>query len=221
MLAMPVPPNPKIYHIVHINRLQSIVADEFLWCDAETIRRQSPGTNIGINSIKQTRLTKLLQSHSGLFVGDCVPFYFCARSVMLFKLYMDNDPALSYRGGQGPIIHLESALHNVIAWANANNRRWGFTTANAAARDSEDYANLAQLDRVDWNAVAARRWSGLGIDPLVRSHKQAGFLLEYSFPWHLVERIGVVSQRVASQAREMLQTTEHRPVVEIRRNWYY
>lgn len=221
MLAMPVPQHPKIYHIAHIDRLQSIVADGFLWCDAETVRRQSPGTNIGINSIKQTRLTKPLQSHSGLFVGDCVPFYFCPRSVMLYMLHRGNHPELPYRGRQGPIIHLESDLHKVIAWANAHNRRWAFTTANAAAGYTADYANLAQLDRVDWNAVAARHWSGPGIDPLVSSRKQAEFLLEHSFPWHLVERVGVFLQRVASQAREVLQTTAHQPPVGVMPGWYY
>ena len=218
---MPVPPHPKIYHIVHIDRLPSIVADGFLWCDAEAVRRQSPGTNIGINSIKQTRLTKPLQSHSGLYVGGCVPFNFCPRSVMLYLLHMGNHPELSYRGGQGPIVHLGADLRDVVSWAEANNRRWAFTTANAAANDSEDYANLTQLNLIDWNAVAALRWSGLGIDPMVRSRKQAEFLLEYSFPWQLVERVGVLSQQVASQAREVLQTTAHQPPVVVMRGWYY
>ncbi len=37
-----VPPQPKIYHIAHVDRLPSIVADGFLWCDAEVIRRALP-----------------------------------------------------------------------------------------------------------------------------------------------------------------------------------
>ena len=47
MNAVLVPPQPKIYHIAHVDRLPSIVADGFLWCDAEIVRRMPPGTTIG------------------------------------------------------------------------------------------------------------------------------------------------------------------------------
>ncbi len=76
---------PKIYHIVHVDRLPSIVSDDCLWCDAEVIRRAPPGTTIGMTGIKQRRLEELtLSSHPELHVGECVPFYFCPRSVMLY-----------------------------------------------------------------------------------------------------------------------------------------
>ena len=79
---MPPPAVPKIYHIVHVDRLPSIIADGVLWCDAEIVRRAPPGTAIGMNKIKQRRLTELhLSCHPGLLVGGCVPFYFArARS---------------------------------------------------------------------------------------------------------------------------------------------
>ena len=80
---MLVPTEPKIYHIVHADRLFSVIADGHLWCDARIMRDGAPGTAIGMNSIKQRRLTNALQSHPGLHVGDCVPFHFCPRSVML------------------------------------------------------------------------------------------------------------------------------------------
>ena len=35
---MTVPMQPKIYHIMHVDRLPSIVADGYLWCDAEIVR---------------------------------------------------------------------------------------------------------------------------------------------------------------------------------------
>lgn len=88
---MPVPERPKLYHIVHFDRLASIVADGCLWCDAEVEQRDSQGTTIGIPHIKQRRLTELpLASHPGLYVGACVPFYFCPRSVMLYLLHKGN-----------------------------------------------------------------------------------------------------------------------------------
>jgi hypothetical protein len=50
--------------------------------------------------------------------------------------------------------------------------------------------------------------------------KQAEFLMEYSFPWHLVERIGVYSQAYYQQVMLALQSTHHRPLVTIKRDWY-
>jgi hypothetical protein len=76
--------NLKIYHIVHIDKLQSIINSGGLLSDSEVIREGLNGTNIGMNSIKQRRLTELrLDTYPDLFVGQCVPFYFCPRSVML------------------------------------------------------------------------------------------------------------------------------------------
>ena len=132
-LTMPVPAEPKIYHIVHVDRLPSIIADGCLWCDAEILRRSLPGATIGIHSIKQRRLTNRLDSRPGLCVGECVPFYFSPRSVMLYVIFQGNNPELSYRGGQDPIVHLEADLRQAVAWADGDGRRWAFTFSNAGA----------------------------------------------------------------------------------------
>lgn len=76
---MPAPNAPKIYHITHVDRLSSIIRDDCLWCDEVTARRSIDSPVIGMNHIKQRRLGLHLQSHPGLHVGDCVPFYFCPR----------------------------------------------------------------------------------------------------------------------------------------------
>ena len=212
---MVVPANPKLYHICHADRLASIVNSGGLLSDVAVQRASMGGTVIGMSNIKQRRMNELqLDSHPGLYVGQCVPFYFCPRSVMLFLIHRRN-PELAYKDGQGPIIHLEADLHATVAWANANGRRWAFTLSNAGAFYFEDRANLAKLGEVDWNAVQARDW---------RDHKegkQAEFLLEQSFPWHLVERIGVLTKAIHAQVSNALPALGHRPRVEVRPDWYY
>ena len=223
---MPPPAEPKIYHIVHVDRLPSIIADGYLWCDAEMADRAAAncdvGTTIGMNEIKRRRLNELrLGSHADLYVGQCVPFYFCPRSVMLFMIHCANRPELLYRGGQGPVVHLESDLRSCVAWANENQHRWVFTSSNAGAYDFEDYSSLEELDRIDWSAVQATRWAGGQISPSVKRGKQAEFLMERSFPWSLVSRIGVLSNQVHHQVRTALEEAEHRPDLEVRPDWYY
>jgi hypothetical protein len=154
-----VPAEPKIYHIVHVDRLPSIISDGYLWCDAEVVRRAVPGTTIGMNSIKQRRLTELtLTNYPDLHVGDCVPFYFCPRSIMLYLIHKANHPELSYRGGQASILHIEADLSGTVAWAEAHRRRWAFTLSNAGARYFEDRCDLAQMCDIDWAAVQTRDW---------------------------------------------------------------
>ncbi|WP_372022397.1 DarT ssDNA thymidine ADP-ribosyltransferase family protein [Tistrella mobilis] len=82
---MPQPPaSPKVYHIVHVDRLASIIRDGAIWSDAEVQRRQCTGTTIGMGHIKQRRLEKnTLNSRPGLTVGQCTQFYFCPRSVAI------------------------------------------------------------------------------------------------------------------------------------------
>jgi hypothetical protein len=219
---MSAPTQPKIYHILHVDRLASVLADGGLWSDAMAQRYSSPGTTIGMSSIKERRLKENhLTSHPSLKVGDCVPFYFCPRSIMLYLIYQANHPELTYRGGQGPIIHLECDLHATVEKANRNGRRWAFTLSNAGSYYFEDRDSLTQLGEINWEAVMATKWSGPGVDRSIKEGKQAEFLLEESFPWSLVERIGVRSQAVYQQVAELLVGKTHRPRLEILREWYY
>ncbi|MDA8119872.1 DUF4433 domain-containing protein [Acidithiobacillus ferrianus] len=216
MNAVLVPPQPKIYHIAHVDRLPSIVADGFFWCDAEVVRCAPAGTTIGMSSIKQRRLNELrLSSYPDLHVGDCVPFYFCPRSVMLYLIYQGNHQELAYRGGQGPILHFEADLHAVVEWANAQPARWAFTLSNAGSYFFEDRCDLAHLGEINWTAVQARDWR------VHKEGKQAEFLLEHRFPWHLIERIGVHSAAVYGQVVNAMPQHGHRPMVEVCADWYY
>lgn len=215
-MTMPIPDKPKIYHIVHVDRLPSIIANRWLWSDADIVRRSLPGTTIGMNGIKQRRLNELtLTSHPGLHIGYCVPFYFCPRSIMLYLIHQANHPELVYRGGQGPIVHLEADLYQTVAWANNQGMRWAFTLSNAGAYYFEDRCDLAQLGEIDWNAVQARDWRQC------KEGKQAEFLIERQFPWELISRIGVCSQRIFGQVTTALQAAAHKPRIEIKSDWYY
>jgi hypothetical protein len=134
---------------------------------------------------------------------------------MLYIISRGDHPEVAYRGGQGPIIHLETDLREAVAWANASGRRWAFTLSNAGSYYFEDRASLDQLGEIDWDAVEARSWAGR------REQKQAEFLMEHSFPWHLVERIGVKSREVAQRVADTPRNGHGMPTVQIRPDWYY
>ena len=217
MPSKTVPKNPKIVHIIHVDRLSSIIKEGCLWCDAEAAKGSLAGTTIGIDEIKQRRMSHPLRSHPTLKVGECVPFYFCPRSVMLFLLARTNHPALAYRGGQAPIVHLVADMHKTVRWAEGSGLRWAFTLSNAGAGYFEDRRKLDDLGDINWDAVQAQDWR----DPTVKEHKQAEFLVENHFAWQLVSRIGVMNGAVRWQVAKTLAKSDHQPRVEVKRGWYY
>ncbi|OFV93416.1 MAG: hypothetical protein A3H28_16380 [Acidobacteria bacterium RIFCSPLOWO2_02_FULL_61_28] len=214
---MPIPERPKIYHITHLDNLSKIV-DDVLWSDAERIRRGLECTIVGMNEIKRRRLEELIvDCYPDTRVGDYVPFYFCPRSIMLFILHRDNHPDLTYHGGQQQIIHLQADLDAVVEWARAEDRLWVFSKGNAGARYAEFFNDPALLDLLNWDAIAATDWR----DPDIKESKQAEFLVEKSFPWELVERIGVINVEVAQQVTALIRGANHQPITAVEREWYY
>jgi len=214
------PTEPKIYHITHVDNLPNIIQARGLRSDSVMIAQGGPVTTIGMSKIKQRRLKEIeVYCHQDTMVGEYVPFYFGPRSVMLYILYRADDPDLGYRGGQSKIVHLEADLNETIAWAEQQKRLWAFSLSNAGAYYVQFRNQRAQLNQINWEAVAARNWSS----PPIKEGKQAEFLLHEFFPWSLVRRIGVHSRAVAQQVHEALhQGAQHTPTVEVlTQDWYY
>lgn len=210
------PVQPKLFHIVHIDRLASIIACNGLLSDSQIVAHAIAGTTIGMSSIKQRRLQELtLNSYPDLYVGQCVPFYFCPRSIMLYLIHQANHPELDYRSGQEPIVHLQVDLLACVQWATEQRKRWAFTLSNAGSYYFEDRCDLVQLSDLDWSAINARNWQAC------KESKQAEFLVEHAFPWHLIEAIGVKSQDTYRQVINAIAVTAHRPSVIIKPEWYY
>lgn len=216
-----VPDRPKIFHIVHVDRLHSIFEEGYLLSDSEVRRRGISGTTIGDLSIKERRLSKRLHSYPGTNVGDYVPFYFCPRSVLLYKNWRtvsgnnlgSSEPA--NQSGEDEIVHLEADLKNVVRHADANKVGWVFTDMNAASAMSRDFDCLSQLTEIDWNIIESRRWQG---DTDV---KMAEFLTYKRFPVHLIDRIGVKLESIQSRVARIVAAAGCDVRIKVMRTWYY
>jgi ssDNA thymidine ADP-ribosyltransferase DarT-like protein len=85
----PIPLEPKIYHITHMNNLPRILEAGVLWSDAKRLELGLVCDIVGMSGIKQRRIQELpVPCHPGTKVGHYVPFYFCLRSIMLYILCM-------------------------------------------------------------------------------------------------------------------------------------
>lgn len=211
------PAAPKIYHITHVDYLDGILRDGVIFPDSVMAANGGRASSIGMTTIKDRRLRLPVSCHPGTCVGEYVPFNFCPRSVMLYVIARANHPELAYRGGQGPIVHLEADLAESVAWADRVGRRWAFTTANAGAGYVDFFSDYGRLDAVDWEAVASDDFRSAQ----VKEAKQSEFLMGESFPWELVRRIGVRSNDMHARVEAALAGAGHKPVVEVRPLWYF
>ena len=183
--------------------------------DGEVTSRQLAGTAIGMPPVKERRRNKGLLTKPELKVADCVPFYFCPRSVMLYAIHMRDPLNLTYAGGQDPIIHLQAYLHEAIEWAEESSLHWAFTAINAASSAAEDWHSLDELHRINWDVVHALQWQDQ------RDSKQAEFLVEKRFPVSLFRGVGVRAPQTATQVEEILNNASVQIPVLCKPDWYY
>ena len=80
---------------------------------------------------------------------------------------------------------------------------------------------MDQLAEVNWDAVEANRWSGANVDPSIKRGKQAEFLVEHSFPWHLIKGIATKNDRVAKIAAQGVAGGGHQMTIKPMPKWYY
>lgn len=213
-----IPANPKIYHITHINNLPKIVEAGCLWSDRQRLQQEFNCDLIGMPTIKSRRLNNIdVSCNTGTKVGDYVPFYFCPRSIMLFIFHKKNHPDLPYRGGQEPIVHLQADMGKCAKWATESSRPIAFSTSNAGSFTADFYKRRADLEKIDWQAVNTHDFQGRE----VQERKQAEFLIFKTFPWSLVEHIGVFDQNTEVLARQAVKTATHQPSIRIEKSWYF
>ncbi len=214
---MAYPAGQKIYHILHYDRLPSLLSTGFLYSDKYVRENNLPGSNIGYQHLKERRLRKFLSSYQDLAVGACVPFYYCPRSVMLYTLNIAS-PYNDYKAGQNPIVHLEFDLTKAITWAVANKKRWVLTTGNASSSFFDDFSTIEGFRKINWQAVTAEQWK----QKQIKDEKQAEFLVEESFPFDLVECLGINRvQETAQKVSQLLTKTSYASKLQIRQDWYY
>ncbi|MGI9558791.1 MAG: type II toxin-antitoxin system toxin DNA ADP-ribosyl transferase DarT [Thermodesulfobacteriota bacterium] len=222
---MTVPQNPNIYHIVHFDRLPHIIEQGRLLCDSAMTGKRPPcGTTIGMPQIKERRLKNLLSSYPNLRVGNCVPFYFCTRSVMLYVIHKKNAE-LIYKGGQEKIVYLEAELRAVVKWAEDENLRYAFTTSNAGSSDFEDYSELKDLNKIDWDVIGRNSWwDGESTEEgknRAKEKRQAEFLVEKHLDWKLISNVYTQSSFIESKVLGFIEKSSHKPNVQTRSGWYY
>ncbi len=209
-------PRPvNIYRITHFNNLAGVLSENGIWPENVRVARNMPYTSIAHANIQGRRCTKPVPCGPDGTVNDYVPWYFATKSPMLYALHKGSVQA--HTKGQAPIIYFRSTVEAV----GKAGLHFVFTDGHAIMFNSKFYDDLGHLDRIDWPLMKAKYWHAISSDPDRPRRRQAEFLVHEFFPFELVEEIGVMTQTHKKKVEALLQTAQHKPIVNIRADWYY
>jgi hypothetical protein len=206
-----VPPQPTpIYRIVHVDCLATLLARGVLHAPNFTPSDGLPYRTIHDTSVQASRRVKPVPCGPGGTVHDYLPFYFGARSVMLFKL--KTGQVAGYAEGQQPLIYLVSTAQAVAAAGNG----FVFTDGHGLANFTQWLTDLARLDAIDWPLLAAQYWNDTPQDNDRQRRKQAEFLVWQSLDWGLIGGIGVLNAAMKARVEGILQQHPQRKQVAVK-----
>jgi ssDNA thymidine ADP-ribosyltransferase, DarT len=208
-------PSAQIYHLTHVENLESIIARGGLCCDGLVADESLLPIGIAHAHIKDRRARRAVPIGTGGFLCDYVPFYFAPRSPMLYAIY--RRAVEGYTGTQREILHLVSSTDAVVAAGVP----FVFTEGHAELFYSEFFTDLGDLNRIDWEIMQARIWRDTISDGDRKRRRQAEFLAHRFFPWQLITEIGVANKIIALEVESKLGEAAHKPSVTVRPGWYY
>lgn len=194
-----VPQPTRIYRIVHVDSLPTILARGALHAPTCTPNDGLPYRTIHNTDVQANRRVKAVPCGPCGTAHDYLPFYFGPLSVMLLNL--KTGRVAGYSEGQAPLVYLVSTAQAVAAAGC----RYVFTDGHGLAGFTQWFDDLARLDAVDWTLVGARYWADKPEDNDRQRRKQAEFLVWQSLDWGLIGGIGVLDVAMKARVEGILQ----------------
>jgi len=212
-----VPAQVTLYRIVHVDNLDTILNRGGLHAPNFTPRDGLPYRTIHDANVQASRHDRSIWCGPRGTCHDYIPFYFGPLSVMLLNL--KTGRVQGYTEGQQPIVYLTTTIDRLIS----SKCRFVFSDGHGLASFTNWYDDLARLDQVDWDIVAARYWADKPEDNDRRRRKQAEFLVWRALDWSAIETIGVLNEPMQKTISAILgrYPNGRQPTVELRPQWYY
>lgn len=204
-----------VAHFTNIAHLATII-EHGLLCDDSAKAAGRLQVDVGDHDVKDRRATREVPVSPGGTVSSYVPFYFAARSPMMYKIW--RGQVRTYGGGQEPLVYLVSSVQRlmqegctlVVTDGNA---------ANNPTKFSNDIADLGTF--LDFDVLRSTQWNNTAEDPDRMRRRMAECLAHEAVPSSAVERIVSQTEATASSARGILARMGVELVVDVNPRWYY
>ncbi len=204
----------RIFHFTNIKNLPGIIGAERLLCNNQVAEAGTRYTDVASREIQLRRARTEVTCGPGGVLPNYVPFFFAARSPMLFRIYKDVD---IYPEGQEPLVYLVSNIET----ARDERLPFVFTDGHPIMRYTRFYDRLEDLDKLDWEVMSGRMWNDDDDHPDRQRKREAEFLVHRSLPWELVAGIAVINEEMLERVEQALEPADYKPQVRVVRDWYY
>ncbi len=214
-----------LFHFTHVDNLPAVLHAGALLSDNIVVANGLLANEAGDPEIKQRRCERVVTCPPGGVVADYVPFYFAARSPMMFKLWKGSVP--TFTGDHHDLVYLVSRVDRMIAAGVA----FAISDRNAAkalADFSDDVGVLGDLtvdppqsDFVDWPLMRERIWKNTRDDGERMERRMAEFLVHDRVPLDLLLRVAVHSDAQKATIELMFGDARRTTEVVARPDWYY
>ena len=206
----------RLYHITSIRNLPALLQCGELRSKNQLQSGQADYTSIAYEHIQDRRASKAVPCGPGGTLHDYVPFYFAARSPMLYAIHRGNVEG--YEDGQASILHLVTSPEDI---ANAS-LDFVFTDGHAVMGYTAFYNDLASLpEAIDWEIMKAEYWNDTDADGDRKRRRQAEFLVYQRVPWSLILGIGVQNQAAKGKVNKILEACGQTADVRVLPHYYY
>ncbi len=214
---MPLPNPTFVLRLIHVDNLGTCVKRGGLYAPNTPLGDGPAYRIIHDTEVQAKRHVTRVPCGAGGVVHDYVPFYFGYLSPMMLRL--KTGQVTGYNEGQEPLIYLVTTAQAV----QASGAQFVFSDGHGIARFTKWFDNLADLDKVDWSMVFQQYWSDNLDDPDRQRRKQAEFLVHRFCAWSLIQEIAVINDDMKQRVQAILGqfAADQRPLVSIRRAWYY
>ena len=204
-----------LFHFTHMSNLAAIVRDG-LRCDSEVTDTERVFTEVGNQVIKSRRRVRCVPVPPGGVVADYVPFYFAARSPMLYAVHMGS--VAEYKGGQDDLVYLVSSIAAVAEHCLAA----VFCDRNATLEVARYGTDPAVVGRyVDWELMEARWWHNTPQEPDRMERRMAEWLAHRHVPWSAIIGVAARTEERSRHASAALATVGATTIVRSRPEWYF
>ncbi len=207
------PQKALIWRIVHRDNLPWIL-DNGLHCGNSAVKALD-WVNIGNPELVDKRANHSVPLPPGGLLNDYVPFYFTPFSPMLRNIHTGWG-GIQKRPNEEIVILVSSLRH--IAGLGLP---FLFTDSHAYYQWADFYADLTDLDKIDWPLLQARDFKRDPEDPAKFERYQAEALIHQHLPVSGLLGIVCYTETLQQRIEQELQALNLNLPVYVRTGWYF
>ncbi len=178
-----------MYRMTHIDNVPHILRCGIVHKDS--VNKNPDFVPIGDTSLiscRENRVVRIHSSNKTITLGDYIPFYFGVRMPMLYVIQKGGNQVPQQQRPEN-IVYIAVSLNKIVSQQNTFFFSDGHPTNDLTTFYDSQSIELLQ-EKIDWEAINAKYWSGEELDTDLRRRKQAEFLVKEDVPADFIMGFG-------------------------------